>query len=181
MTLNHLGYSPEALQRARANRELPFFAKVNKDSERSALLQAWQARVFTQAVRAGHEHLYRLSIALKEFALSPMVQIDPKAPPLFSGVMYPAVAMWLLGDNVAILPSEVDAKMKMFEVILLTLESVDEAKQPDGGTTWSYNIRAFDHARPDLKGNLIWGQRSQIVHPPGVDASQFPLRVLAPQ
>jgi hypothetical protein len=56
------------------------------------------------------------------------LQADPNAPDIFSGVIYPSVAMWLQGDNVAILPLEVDTKLTLFEVILLTLDSVKEVR-----------------------------------------------------
>jgi hypothetical protein len=36
--------------------------------------------------------------------------------------------MWLQGDNVAILPREVNTKLALFEVVLLTLDSVKEVR-----------------------------------------------------
>ena len=74
MTFNHLGYSQAVLQSMKSNRDMPFFTKLANDSDRNVLIREWQARVFTQQVPSGQEHLYRLPIALKDFALSKMVQ-----------------------------------------------------------------------------------------------------------
>jgi hypothetical protein len=168
MTMNHLGYSQAVLDQMKARRELPFFAKASADDERNKLIREWQCRVFTAAVPRNQEHLYRLSIALKNFALGPMVQTYPDAPALFSGVIYPAIAMWLLGDNIAIVPSEVDSKLDLFEVILLTVDSVTATQTDDGGTQTAYSLKAYDYARADEDGNLLWGQASRVVYPPGV-------------
>lgn len=39
----------------------------------------------------GEERFCRLTIALKDFALVNMIQVDPKMPKLFSRVMYPSM------------------------------------------------------------------------------------------
>jgi hypothetical protein len=54
------------------------------------------------------------------------VQTDSKGPNTLSEVIYPSMATWLLTDNVAILPREVDTKLALFEVILFTLHSIKE-------------------------------------------------------
>jgi hypothetical protein len=89
--------------------------------------------------------------------------------------------MWLLGDNVAILPSEVDSKLALFEVILLTLDSVNETRRDDCSTETKKAMKTYDYARPDVNGNLKWGQRSQVIYPDGVDASQFTPTLLPPE
>ncbi len=179
-TFNHPGYSTAVLEVQKSNRDLPFFAEVKNDSERNALIRAWQARVFTQRVERGQEHLYRLSIALKDLALSRMLQRDSRYPDIFSGVLYPSVAMWLLADNVAMMPKEVDEKLALFEVILLTLNSVTELRKADGGVETKMEMKFYDFARPEPSGNLIWGQRSQIVLPDGADLATSTPRVLTP-
>jgi hypothetical protein len=168
MTMNHLGYSQAVLDQMKARRELPSFAKWNVDDERNRIIREWQCRVFTATVPHNQEHLYRLPIALKNFAVGRMVQTYPNAPTLFSGVIYPSVAMWCLGDNIAILPSEVDTKLDLFEVILLTVDSVTVTPTEDGGTQTAHNLKTYDYARSDEEGNLVWGQTSRIVFPPGV-------------
>jgi hypothetical protein len=181
MSFNHLGYSTTVLEVMKSNRNVPFFAEVHNGSERNRFIREWQARVFTQRVPAGQEHKYRLSIALKDFALEKFAQIGPNFPSAFSGITYPSVAMWLLCDNVAILPEEVDAKMSLFEVIFLTLDSITETRKDDGSIVTNYAMRPCDFARPDGDGNLVWGQRSQVIHPPGTDASKFTPRLLPPE
>jgi|SRR5208283_1219897 len=177
MTVNHLGYSQAVLDQVKARRELPAFVKVDGDTERNMMIREWQSRIFTATVPQGREHLYRLSIALKNFALGPIHPV-PNAPTLFSGVLYPSVAMWLLGDNIAILSSEVDGKLELFEVILLTLDSVTVTATADGGTQTAQNIKTYDFAKPDAEGNLLWGQTSRIVYPPGVTPP--PIKAPAP-
>ncbi len=61
--MHHLGYSIEVMEQAKARRDLPHWAVVDGETERDALIRAWQARVFTRTVVKGEEHLYRLSIA----------------------------------------------------------------------------------------------------------------------
>lgn len=173
MTMNHLGYSQAVLDQMKARRELPSFAKWDADDERNRIIREWQSRVFTATVPRNQEHLYRLPIALKNFALAPMVQTYPGVPTLFSGVVYPSVAMWFLADNIAILPSEVDSKLSLFEVILLTIDSVIATPTNDGGTQTAYSLKTYDHARSDKEGNLLWGQTSRIVYPPGVTPPAF--------
>jgi hypothetical protein len=129
--------------------------------------------VFTQHVPAGQEELYRLPIALKDFALP--------TPGPFSGILYPSIAMYALMDNVAQLIPEVDTKLKLFEVIFLTVESSFETPTEDGGKKTEVNLRCWDFARPDSSGNLIWGQVSQVMSLDGTSAVNLPPpRVLPP-
>lgn len=180
MTFNHLGFSQEVLEGVKTRRDLPSFATISEETHRNFLIRSWQARVFTKLVATGDESLYRLPVALKDIALSKMVQNQPTLPDIFSGVLYPSVASWLLGDNVAVLPSEVDAKLALFEVALLTLDSVKVDRKDDGSIHTHQNLKTYDYARADAGGNLVWGQESQIVYPPGTDASKIQPRLLAP-
>ena len=50
----------------------------------------------------------------------------------------------------------------------------------EGKTAANWHVKPYDYARPDSQGKLIWGQKSQIVHDEGVDASQFALALLPP-
>lgn len=162
MLFHHLGYSRETFDAYKAKRNLPFFAQATAESERNRLLREWQARVFTQHVPRGREELYRLPISLKDFAMSAIKQLDPNAPQIVSGVVYPSVAFHLLGDNVAILPSEVDQHMALFEVILLTLDGVNQLTEADGSISTDMRMKPYDHARPDAQGNLIWVKRAKF-------------------
>jgi hypothetical protein len=178
MSLNHLGYSEETFRANNQMRDLPFFSSTAGETEANRLVREWQARVFTQQVPRGQSELYRLPIALTEFALSKVLEPNPNKPQRFSGIMYPSVALHLFSDNVAILPSEVDAKMDLFEVILLTLDRISEI--PGGGGAETHRcVKPYDYARADAHGNLIWGQKSQIVLAEGIDASQTTPQLLA--
>ncbi len=173
MLFNHLGYSRSSLNARKSTRELPRFVAVPNDLVRDVLIREWQGRVFTQWVPDQYKHFYRLPIALRDFAFlkfEKRVGIDPTLPDVFSGVIYPSVVTSLLNDNVAILPCEVDNKMALFEVALATLDSVNKIKQGDGSLLIQQTFKPYDIARPDMDGNLRWGQVSQIPPPnsPGV-------------
>jgi hypothetical protein len=180
MVFNHLGYSAETLTRFNALRELPFFSNPESGSDRNWLIRQWQARVFTQRVPAGREHLYRLPIALKDAALWPIGQPAPKDLEMLSGIIYPSIATSALADNVAILPSEVDAKMALLEVNFLTVDSAHMITGIAADTAAQMRVIAYDCARPTDEGNLVWGQQSQIL-PKGVEGMKVSdLRILPP-
>ncbi|MGA2652569.1 MAG: hypothetical protein ABSF28_18695 [Terracidiphilus sp.] len=182
MVFNHLGYSPSALQALKTNRETPFFAIIEDDSDRNRAIREWQARVFTQVVQKGSESTYRLPIALKEYALGRIVQGTQPTSMQFSGLIYPSIAMWQLTDNVAILPSEVDSKMALIEVILLVLDHPSrESLDSSGGMQTHVHIRTYEFARPDKHGNLAWGQKSQFFRGNANFAIEEPLEQLPPE
>ena len=166
MMFGHFGYSQAVFDRIKTLREMPFFVNQQASDERNKMIREWQSRVFTAAVPPNQEHLYRLPIALKNLGLAQIAEPLPEGPTLFSGVIYPSVAMWLLADNVAILPSEVDTKMELFEVMLLVIDSIIETPKPDGGKQTAHTLKAYDFAQADSQGNLIWGQKSRFVTSP---------------
>jgi len=160
MILSHLGYSSETFDAAKVKRDLPHWAKVPEDSERQALIRAWQARVFTRTIPEGQEHLYRLSIALRDFALLPITPHHvPNIPQFFAGILYPSIAAYFLGDNVALLPSVVDTNLKLEEVVYLQVQTIQESPMPDGGKTTGYECRVEAVAKAVLPdGQLVWSQ-----------------------
>jgi|SRR5256885_3104037 len=164
MIMNHLGYSQAVLEQVKARRELPNFVVNYSDDERNSLIAGWQSRVFTASVPPDKTHLYRLPIALKKFALAPMATAYPNSPSAFSGIVYPSVAMWLLADNIALLAPEVDSKMRLIEVMLLTLESTTVVPTNDGGQQTSYGLRLHDTAKLGEEDCLVWGHVSRFVN-----------------
>jgi hypothetical protein len=168
ITLNHLGYSQSVFDQIKSRRELPQFAAPQVETQHNKLIREWQARVFTARVPEGQEHLYRLPLALRDLALSGIATSDPHSPSAFSGIVYPSVAMWLLADNVALLPQEVDTKLKLFEVMLLVIDDIKVAATPDGGQNIEHRFRVIDIATPDKSGNLLWGQQTRLYNPEGV-------------
>ncbi len=181
MLFNHLGYSTAVVAASRSKRDLPVYARIAQDSERNRLIREWEARVFTQRVPEGQEHLYRLPIALGDHALGEVVGGGPGGPRAFSGVIYPSVAAWLMRDNVAIIPSEVDAKLALFEVILLTIDSVKELRKAEDRSATQVTAKAYDYARPGEDGALVWGQTSQVIPPDGAEAPKRAPAVLPPE
>jgi hypothetical protein len=149
LLLNHLGYSSALLREAKSNREdLPKWAKHESDGEKIALLRDWQSRVFMRkASYSAPAALYRMSIALSKLALDQAVGgVGGRS---FAGIMYPSVAMWMNGDNVALLPSYVDSSLVLRKVdfILVSwradpegrVETVDTATSflSDGWIGWN--------------------------------------------
>jgi hypothetical protein len=180
MVFNHLGYSAETLTRFNALRELPFFSNPESGSDRIWLILQWQARVVTQRVPAGQEHLYRLPVALKEAALWPIGQPNPNGLEKLSGIIYPSIATSALADNVAILSSEVDTKMALLEVNFLTVDSAHMISGSETKTAAEIRVTSYDCARSTEDGDLVWGQQSQIL-PKGVEGMNVSDLCILPQ
>jgi len=181
MMFNHLGYSTKVLSELKSNRDLPFFAQMQEESERNRIFREWQAKVFTKHIPFDQTHLYRLPIALKDYALGKVVGTNPNGPSGFSGIIYPSIALRLLTDNVAIMPTEVDSKLDLIEVILITLDATREIIKEDGSTETQTTFKTYAFARPDAIGNLIWGQKSQVIQTPGTDLFDVAPRLLPPE
>ncbi len=180
MLFNHLGFSAETLTNFNASRELPYFSNPANGSKRNWMIQQWQARVFTQRIPVGQEHLYRLTIALKEAALWPINQPVRDDMKMISGIIYPSVATSALGDNVAILPFEVDERMALLEVNFLTVDYARLVHERGVSNCAEMRVIAYDCARPTEDGTLVWGQRSQTL-PKGEAGMQVSdLRILPP-
>jgi hypothetical protein len=124
------------------------------DLERESLVRKWQARVFTRHVPKGSEHLYRLGLALKEFALANFFTPPPHGLHSFDGIQYPSVASTLFFDNVALLPSTIDSKFELIEARLLGMLSGITA---DARVESTFKVMDYDCAAPDSEGRLIWG------------------------
>jgi hypothetical protein len=180
MLFNHLGYSAETLTNFNVSREVPYFSNPENGSDRNWLIRQWQARVFAQPVPVGQEHLYRLTVALKEAALWPLGQPNPKGLEMLSGIIYPSIAISALGDNVAILPSEVDKKMVLLEVNLLVVDSARTITGSETNTAAEMRVISYDCARSTEDGNLVWGQQSQILPKGDEGMNLSDLRVLPP-
>ncbi len=181
MLFNLLGFSTETLTKFNASRELPYFSNPANGSDRNWLIRQWQARVFTQQVPHGQEHLYRLAIALKEAALWPINQPVQNGVEMISGIIYPSVATSTLGDNVAILPSEVDKKMALLEVNFLTVDYAHLIQEGGLNKLAEMRVIAYDCARPAEDGTLVWGQRSQLLPKGEAGMRVSDLRVLSPE
>jgi predicted Fe-S protein YdhL (DUF1289 family) len=163
LMFHHFGYSKEVFSKARTIREIPTWAQHSADSERNALIRAWQARVFTRLIADGQEHLYRLSIALTDFALQPLVQSDPALPSFCAGVQYPSVSLWLQGDNIALLPSAVDRSLSLEGVALIKVESITDSLTEDGSAKQICEIREQEYCNGSMpSGHLIWNKDSTI-------------------
>jgi hypothetical protein len=152
--VNHLGYSQIVFDQAAAGRPLPDYVDPGGYGERNLAICNWQARVFTADVGVGKEERYRLPIGLKSLAIGVGGPTDHNP---YSGIQYPSIASQLRKDNIALFPWEVDRKLELSEVTLLTVDS--PAAYPSTGPSPSgeFDVRQLDSAHPDGKGKLVWG------------------------
>ena len=100
---------------------------------------------------------------------------------MISGIIYPSVATSALGDNVAILPSEVDKKMALLEVNFLTVYYARLIQEGGLSNLAEMRVIAYDCARPAEDGTLVWGQRSQLLPKGEARIRASDLRVLSPE
>jgi hypothetical protein len=103
---NQFGYSTDDTNAHGYRREPPPGIVPDGESDRNRVIRDWQARVFRREVENEHE-LYRVTIALKDLALSMLPRSLPNGDQSFKGIMYPSVGSYLMGDNVAIHPDHV--------------------------------------------------------------------------
>ena len=157
LLVNHLGYSRKILQAENPKREFPAWTEAEDRTERNALIRAWQGRIFTRKVPDGSEHLYRVTIALGRFALSPLIQPDETLPTAFAGVIYPTISAKFIGDNVALLPHFVDTSLKLEDAGFLQISYMEEVSHEGLEKEWRTGINVIDAAfefRGD--GRIVW-------------------------
>ena len=159
--VNYFGYSKDVIE-ATTKRPRPAFTNDEDATERNALLQSWQSKIFTRTGKES-ESVYRLTIALKELGWQPSVRALPNGLNHVSGTMYPSVATRLQTENIVLRTSEVDTKLDLVEVLLLVLNSREERSISGGAKRLELAPKYYDFARPDEHENLIWGQQSQVV------------------
>lgn len=155
---NHLGYSSASLSEVIGTRNKPFFAAVENDTERNALIRDWQGRIFTRRVPKGSERLYRAGLAIKKFALGPLGAPAPGGFTGFDGLVYPSVATGKLYDNIALLPTAIDQKFDLIEVRFFGVrfaQGLSATIDAHGG--FKITVVDYDCAVPDQEGRLIWG------------------------
>lgn len=159
---SHLGYSKEVLANSVIPRSLPNWAEVRMDTERNELIRKWQARVFTRQVPKGSEHLYRLGLALKRFAIAKIAAATPDGFTAFDGLIYPSIATTLAFDNVALLPSTVDDKFDLVEARLLALVGWTGGSSMNARQESQITMSDYDCAHPNSDGRLQWGAKRTI-------------------
>jgi hypothetical protein len=126
------------------------------------MIRKWQARVFTRLVPKGSEHLYRLGLALKCFALGKIAAATPDGFTAFDGLVYPSVASTLAFDNVALLPSTVDNKFDLIEARLVSLVEWTGGEAANARQQAQAKMMDYDCAHPDVAGRLRWGSKRTI-------------------
>lgn len=128
LIFNHFGFTDEVMARLDATRQFSSYTVRDANDVLGGILSSWQAKIFTRYVAPESEHLYRLSIALAHFGLQD-IEPAPGFPARFSGIIYPSVALNLIGYNVAIRPEVADSCLTLVEARYIQVTGIWEAKE----------------------------------------------------
>ena len=141
MLCNVVGYSQDAFGELGSNREcakmeLPLDPESVRINE---TVTTFLAREFTRRVKRGEEHLYKITIAIAQSMF---------ADKLFDGLLYPSIAMFANGDNLAIKTEFADTALTLERVEFMTVRAVRDKQfevdvhdtaieqTPDGCIAW---------------------------------------------
>jgi hypothetical protein len=118
MLLNHLAFTRPTFERLGSKREQAGWAREAAEippgmQELAYLL----GELFAASIGVGEEHSYLLTAALT----SVMSDAD-----VFDGLMYPSVAMWANGNNIALKTGFVDRALKFDKIEFARVERVKE-------------------------------------------------------
>jgi hypothetical protein len=94
------------------------------ETEQNNFISNRLSMMFIQNVSSGHEYIYKPSVAVTEVFMQPIKLKAPLSkngylPDHIPAVLYPSVAMWGNGDNLAIIPTYVDQYMELIQIDLL--------------------------------------------------------------
>lgn len=116
----------------------------SRDQSKNVIEDDALSDVFAERVQAHERIKYKLTAAIGELHYGLLEGGRRK----FGGVMYPSVAMWANGDNVALLPWFVDEHLQITKAIHLKVNEAGEK---------SYSIDVLDESRRlDEEGCLVW-------------------------
>jgi hypothetical protein len=144
--LHKLGGTSVPLRHALTN-PIPNESKFNRKLRRMLSL------AFTEDIRSSNEYRYKQTVAITELLfdkaeLLPKTAAGPKIDRV-GGIVYPAVQMRGVADNIAIWPEFVDGCLRLEEVRYLFVEKADEAST-------SYTLRLLAIAQEFPGGEIVW-------------------------
>ena len=140
--VNCVGYTEETFRRLGSARTPEHENSIQGPAHMGPvdeMVDVFLAESYTKPVTRAEEHEYRLTAAVAEWLF---------AADLFSGLMYPSIAMWANGDNLAIKPKAADEQLKFASAIFAEVVSVRERAidlsvidsasglSPDGALAW---------------------------------------------
>lgn len=141
--LSSLGYTSAVFSTLGATREAPSFLPA-RDNASTDDVDDLLSELFAERVPSEKYSHYKVTAAIAELHY----ELLEGGAQQFAGVLYPSVAMWANGDNVALRPWFVAANLKWTKALHIRVDSFD-------GKT--YSITDLDSARDhDESGALKW-------------------------
>lgn len=146
LIVNHIGFSKEFEEYSSSNRALDdiysFVKSTKAHSDLSALVHDYLSYKFSKIVNSEEEHYYKLTIAISR----KLFKSD-----LFSGLLYPTIAMTGNADNIVLKRNFVDQTLELKSVEYIEIKEAKDRK---------YDIQVLDSAtKVNEKGDLLWSGR----------------------
>lgn len=146
-----------------ANLRSKFLTK-KEDEDKYLVIHSFLEKKFTQLVEPGHEHNYKITVAIAEWLMGDeFIDIGEQRPPA-DGISYESIA-WYQGSNLALKP---DAADRLYEAISAQVFYVTQKTSPmelqaqlltqsnsiesDGTIKWDYGL--LYHNRGSLRREL---------------------------
>ena len=157
-----LGYTRSVFNSLGSKREAPTWLssrpEENTATSNDFLAEDILSELFSEKVLPGEQEKYKLTAAIAELHYE-LLEGGAKK---FAGVIYPSVAMWANGDNIALRPWFVDAHLQWKKAIHIKVDSTDGK---------SFSITELDTAKDlDGSGKLLWAGHPGFRVPPGISS-----------
>ena len=146
LVVNNVGYHSDVFSNLNSDRTCPNWWHNNELVESlsaNELIKAFFSQEFAKKIIDGQEHLYKISIAIAEHHFQQNI---------FSGLLYPTLAMKANADNLVLKPEVVDSYLKLTKVEYILVEEVFENAH--------FNVKILDFANSfDSNGLIQWKGR----------------------
>ena len=146
LIVNNVGYHSDVFSNLNSGRTCPNWRHHDDALESlsaNELIKAFFSKEFAKKIADGQEHLYKISIAIAEHHFQQNI---------FSGLLYPTLAMKANSDNLVLKPEVVDNYLELNKVEYVLVEEVFENEK--------FNIKILDFANSfDSKGFIQWKGR----------------------
>lgn len=157
-----LGYTHSVFTSLGSKREAPQWLSSRPEDEAATsndfMTEDILSELFSEKVLSYENDKYKLTAAIAEIHYE-LLEGGAKQ---FAGVIYPSVAMWANGDNIALRPWFVDKHLQWKKSIHIKVDSSDGK---------SFEITELDSARDlDGSGKLQWAGYSGFRVPPGISS-----------
>jgi hypothetical protein len=186
LLVNNVGYHDAVFKKLQSVRAwdvypgiVPALDPSFPTSDTNTMIHQFLAEAFSERIRYGDDHRYKISAAIAERLLGNVTDrrdeakrmVSPTLPDYrkFAGIMYPSIAMSCNADNLALTPEFVEEHLALEQVEYLRVDSVSGPLQ--------YKYTAIDFANSFAKdGTINWFGRVQRYTFPinaGVTASEI--------